>query len=641
MSQITNSLTAICFNLNCHHPHNPFTASFCLSCQATLQLQERYLAVKILGQGHTGRVLLALDWQQNPTRLCVIQQSRIARQGMAFSQIPGWSMLICLDSPTLRPLSYHPQIPTIWETFDQDGTYFLVQEYIPGPNLAMVHDRASSIQKSQTGNAGSTVEVWTILQGVLPILNHIQTLGVVHGDIKPENLIVRGAVLNATALVLVDWGAAKVIAPDGFISGVLAHPPLGNAEYAAPEQLAGYPGFASDLYSLGVICVQLLTGIRPLMLLDSTRQTWVWRDYWLPNPDRDDLTRAQLELADFLDQMIALDLSQRFASAQAAIASFPKLWKPAPRPPSMSVPWHCVTEFSGHKGLFASVNAVAISPQGDVIASASDDQTIRVWNANTGQERLRLTGHQSPVKAVLFHPHQPQVLISGGSDCNIRIWDLATGSCDRILQGHLKSVNALALSADGNWLVSGSTDKTIRIWEFSTGNCRVIPSAHSLAVNAVAFTPAWTSLVSAGADARVQVWNPVDLEQIQTLEAHTNSVIAIAISPSGDCCATAGQDRVIHLWDARTWQLQQTLPGHTWVITGLVFSPDGAYLFSSSWDHTIKGWNLKTGKVISVLAGHRDSVTGLAWATSADILASSSRDQTLRLWKRSPFPRPV
>ncbi|NJL22289.1 MAG: protein kinase [Leptolyngbyaceae cyanobacterium SM1_3_5] len=350
----TNSI-AHCFNPACP-PCQPLTDSHCQRCGASLQLRG-YRAIAQLGQNQFSRTLLAID---STLSECVIQQS--------------WG------EPTQAKLSqalqalHHAQIPALIECFEQDGVFYQVQDYVRGESLA----------KAIADRTFTQAEVWQILESLLPVLHHLHTHDLIHGDIKPENLIQRDR-----SIVLVDFKSAC-------LSGDRSGKPSGNPEYAAPEQIKGKAVFASDLYSLGVACIHLLTGISPFQLVDGE-----WHCYWR---DADPANR----LAQILDRLIA-PLSNRFASAAEAIAAIERLrGKKIALPPveSPAIGRNTAT-FSGHDGLFASVTAVAIASDNLHIASGSEDKTVRLWSVETGETIAVLKGHSQLCRRSLFTRTSP------------------------------------------------------------------------------------------------------------------------------------------------------------------------------------------------------------------------------------------
>ena len=284
-----------------------------------------------------------------------------------------------------------------------------------------------------------------------------------------------------------------------------------------------------------------------------------------------------------------------------------------------------------------SVFSVAFSPDGQRLVSGSDDDTLRLWDANTGAAIGQpLEGHGAWVRSVAFSP-DGQRLVSGSWDNTLRLWDANTGAAiGQPLEGHGDAVSSVAFSPDGQRLVSGSWDNTLRLWDANTGAAIGQPlEDHGSSVNSVAFSPDGQRLVSGSDDSTLRLWDANTGAAIgQPLEGHENSVWSVAFSPDGQRLVSGSADNTLRLWDANTGApIGQPLAGHGSTVNSVAFSPDGQRLVSGSTDHTLRLWDANTGAAIGQpLTGHGGWVNSVAFSPDGQRLVSGSADNTLRLW---------
>ena len=266
-------------------------------------LSNRYHILKPLATGGFSKTFLAVDEnRQLENEFCLIKQLFPHRQAIHHHQKAR--ELFHQESVLLAELGKHPQIPQLLDSFEQDGQQYLVQEWIDGETLEE--------ELAQEG-AFNEAEIRQLLLELLPVLQFVHDHQVIHRDIKPTNIIRRR---SHGQLMLVDFGAAKYsanIIPEK--TGTL----IGSAEYAAPEQVKGKAVFASDLYSLGVTCLHLLTLMSPFELHDCNEDAWILRSYLT--------TPISSSLEQVLCKLLQRATKQRYQSAKEVLADLNDLPK--------------------------------------------------------------------------------------------------------------------------------------------------------------------------------------------------------------------------------------------------------------------------------------------------------------------------
>ena len=235
------------------------------------------------------------------------------------------------------------------------------------------------------------------------------------------------------------------------------------------------------------------------------------------------------------------------------------------------------------------VNSVVASPDGKYLASGSLDETIKLWDAKSGECIRTLEGHSDVVSSVCWSPDE-KYLASCSTDNTLKMWDAESGECIRTLEGHSDVVSSVCWSPDGKYLASGSADNTIKLWDAKSGGC------------------------------------------ISTLIGHSFVVWSVSWSPDGKYLVSGSWDETIKIWDAKSWKCIRTLEGHSYVVLSVCWSPDGKYLASCSGDCTLKLWDANSGECIRTLEKHSKPMRSVCWGSDGKYLAIGLLDGEIEIW---------
>jgi WD40 repeat protein len=304
------------------------------------------------------------------------------------------------------------------------------------------------------------------------------------------------------------------------------------------------------------------------------------------------------------------------------------------------------------RGHTDDVTTIALTPDGDLLVTGSADTTIKVWDLNAGKELLTLRGHTRQVTGLAITSDGRRA-VSGSMDRSIKVWDLKTGALLRTLSAskvrekglwlHLltvepgldvtpnSNVGAVGLTPDGQRVVSSAPDRTMKIWDLEKDTAPDTLRGHKDHIAALAVLPDGNRVISASLDRTLKVWDLEKRKCTHTFAGHTARVRSVAVTPDGARAVSGSKDKTL-----KVWRLEQngrlSTKGHKRHISALAVTPNGESVVSASFDRSIRVWNAKTGDLIKVLLGHKKGVTGLAITPDGKRLVSTSHDCTLKVW---------
>jgi eukaryotic-like serine/threonine-protein kinase len=591
-----------------------------------------YTLIRLLGRGAFGEVWLAEK-----------RNSLLARQvALKLPLDPDPDVAaIQKEAQTWLHAGHHPNVLPVIDAEVANGQVMIASEYASGGSL-------KDWLNQHGGKAPSVEAAIEMATGILSGLEHLHNLRpqpIIHRDLKPDNVLLQNGIPRVT-----DFGISRVMKTTAY-----THHSAGTPSYMPPEAFDGKYSAQSDIWAMGIMLYQMLSGRLPFPQTDMVPLfgAITKHDYDALPPDIPERLRA------IVTKALSKDTTQRFASAAEmrdalnAKPHVPPQVNPTPAqtdatvieaktvgslvspsykqnraklaPKRANSLWRRILLFlllacvipgfvffcwqnrdssqltlsenpiSNYDSLSYNTMlfyTVAWSPDSKYIITEYNDGTAKVWNAATGAQVQMLKG---PTDQVVWSPDCKYFVSRGGA---AKVWNAATGAQVQMLNGFCGE-DSVAWSPDGKYIVTGNTCNFAYVWNATTG----------------------AQLELIGYEGR---W------------AHRLGISSVAWSPDGKYIVTGSLDHTAKVWNGTTGAQVQTLTGHTDQVTSVAWSPDSKYIVTGSEDHTAKVWNAVSGDCVQTLRGHKKGVMSVAWSPDGKYIVTGSRDLTAKVWWFSP-----
>jgi WD40 repeat protein len=284
------------------------------------------------------------------------------------------------------------------------------------------------------------------------------------------------------------------------------------------------------------------------------------------------------------------------------------------------------------RGHVNSVSAVAFHPKKSIFATASDDETWRLWTAPDCDLVMSGEGHTGWLSGVHFHPHGSHLATSSG-DSTVKIWEFANAKCSHTFTDHTQAVWGCEFHFAGDFVASCSMDHTIRVWDLISGKCRQTLRGHVDSVNAIAWQPFTSNVCSASGDKTVSVWDARTGLCVQTLYGHSNSCNDLKVSNRGNVIVSCDADGVVKAWDIRMVSELGSIDTGRFPINKVSIDRGGLRAIAASDDGTVKALNLEDFSLTASLTGHEGAVQCAAFFGNDTAFVSGSSDASVKIWK--------
>lgn len=296
---------------------------------------------------------------------------------------------------------------------------------------------------------------------------------------------------------------------------------------------------------------------------------------------------------------------------------------------------HMYAVYTGHAN---EVTCDTWSPDGTLVATGSEDETVQVWDAMSGSRLMVYSDHRAKIWAVAWQPGPDgQQIASGGDDNHVRVWVVDTGATNLVYPGHTGAIYTIAWSPDGSRIASGGVDKTVQVWNPVMGQRIQTYGGHTQAVRVVSWSPDGTKIASCSDDGSVQVWDVATGNMHYAYAPSTLPMDSVAWSSDGNRIVCGDYRGVARVLDASSGSVLLPYTGHTDHIWSVDWSPDNTKIASSGRDGTVQIWNPSTGvesfAISPARKGDGNTVWQALWSPNGQLIASVSLDGTAQVWQ--------
>lgn len=616
--------------------------------------------IEPIGQGGMGQVFLAE--QKEPIHRQVALK-------IIKSEAPTKEILARFDAErqALAMMDHHNIAKVIDAGETADGRPYFAMELVQGIPITEFCDQ----------NKLSPDERLELFAQTCRAIQHAHNKGIVHRDIKPSNVLVTLHDEKPTVKVI-DFGLAKAVQGSNQLTDRTLSTQFGQVvgtlAYMSPEQAEMNSqdiDTRTDVYSLGVVFYELLTGSPPITREKLKSEAFdrilaIIREVEVPRPSsrlsesgdaitgiseqrRTSPKSLSLILKGDLDwiavKALEKDRARRYDTPAALADDIQRYLNNEAieaRPPSFV--YQLQKSFRKHRARFVVAGTIL----GLLIAGLVGTTTM--WyraasaEANAKQEMKRATAAREDAEQQRDRADNERDRADQEAENAVLSAKKAEEAAEKARETAASATFQLANARWDARRVKEAQRLLLEIplpyrnnveWNFSHRQFQgsyVTFYGHSNRVKSVSFSPDGTTVVSGCEDASIKVWDATNGKTVHTLKGHSGQVACVQFSPDGTKIASASRDATIKIWDSETGKLESTFEGHKDVVTSVAFSPDGSSIVSGGRDKTVRVWNVKSGEVIKVLKGHSGVVTRVSFCPKNIKIASASSDQTIRLW---------